>query len=147
MLCCLVLVCNGGLASDICHMYSNNENFQFHSLSDPFSYGTLLFPSFLSFYFLSHAVCTPQALCFLGPKKEKLGAHWRVFPLLSVSHGPCNGRDCTKPFCTAFLGMLVNVVRKRGHVQSLWTVPSLQSHERQKFGSMVWEDLNCFIVA
>lgn len=40
------------------------------------------------------------------------------------------------------------MLRGKGDMyRAFWTVPRVQSHERQKFGSMVWKDLNCFILA
>lgn len=141
MLCCFVMKCSGGLTSGISHTYSNRSNFHFQSSFSfqSFLLRAFLFPTFLSFYFLSYALSTPQAtaLCFLGTKRKARNTvkgvptafsatwslEWEAQHKALLSHCvPWNVRGC---------------VRKRGIYRAFWTVPSVQSHERQKFGSMV----------
>lgn len=86
------------------------------------------------------------ALCFLGTKR-KARSTLKGVPTAFSATWSLEWENSTKPCpATAFLGMLGNVERKGDMYRAFWTVPTVQSHERQKFGSMVWKDLFYFSI-
>lgn len=105
------------LISVLCILTARIFSFSVHSLPDPFSYCIILFPTFLSFYFPSHAPSAPPNNCLMLPGHQKKSKEC----IEGCSHcfqcrsGAWNGRDSTKPcWATPFFGMYVNVLRKGG---------------------------------